>query len=188
MEDLCLFTCDELPELMLCGSGKFRTPRLTDGRVPVLVLPPDGVLKDIPSFGAKAYAIVEYKDDSVFSALVEWCESQCEKPMHEFMTRTPVGCTLRLKLPAQFCVRTHEGSLASDPISALAMAIGTPLACAVEMPFLWENANAFGLTLQLVECQVATPPRPCLIVPLGEDEEPPRVVSAAVSTYESFTV
>lgn len=189
MENLGIFTCDDVPmdmQLIGGGSGKviMKTPRLADGRIPVLVLPSTRIDEIVTSYG-KSYLNLCVDDASAFWGLVDWARTVMPtgKPMNELLTMRGSGWILRVKLPERFSVLDCNGNECGTlPPN------GSVVRCAVEIPFVWENATSCGVTLQLVQCKIEQMAR-CMIVAMPDDVEEPSssaITPAVVSSYVPF--
>lgn len=186
-DDFYVFECKDFPlDMHLLGTGNFRSLRIHDEKVPIMVLP-EAVSEGLQFFGEKRYLLLrlEPADVGVFGSVVDWCSTKSDKKFHGILGGG--GCVVKVKVPDWFELFDVDGNLLADVCAGeRGLQCGNRLRCAVELPWLWENSSSFGLTMQLVQAKVVLE-RKCLIVDVDEEEPVEFLTPAPVPGYLPVT-
>lgn len=167
MENINVFFVEDFPDnVKLFGDSKFKTPRCAEEKIPVMVLP-ECITNGTSAFKEKKYLHIAFDTHSVkkFETMQSWLDDLSEKPLHPlFHQLSESQYSMKIKVPDSFSVIGVDGS-ESASFSSYS---GAKIRCAVEIPFVWENDVAIGITLQLVQVKILCPTK-CLITPMDED-------------------
>lgn len=154
--DIVSYLVEEFPEnLKLLGSSKFRTPRCSDDKIPIIILP-ECTANGLSNFKDKSYLHVIFAAEDVdcFSKMINWVKSNSEKTFYPLIHEIDGKTIMKIKVPTDFSVVNVDGSHEANGSHWLTRSNGTVIRCAVEIPCVWENAENVGISLQLVQCKV----------------------------------
>lgn len=180
MSDFAVCDVAEFPtdEAYLEGTGKFRSPRLHDGRIPLLRLPESTVLQ-YTDFKGKMHMHVHVNDLATWAGLEAWLHVVMSvpddtAPRHRIVRRDGEHDHVRIRVysgtdgaPSIF---DANGTLLADTDPTDAARPGARVSCLVDLGCAWQTKDEveYGLTLSLVQMRVACP-SPIGITALSED-------------------
>jgi len=168
-DDISIFLIEDFPSgLKALGESKFKTPRCSDDKVPIIILP-ECTTNGISTFKDKQYLNIDfpYYEKDKFSELTSWVKSLSSKPLYPFINDSGLGLIqMKVKLPHQFSIVNTDGSETNYFHSTN----GSVIRCAVEMPCVWESNENIGVSFQMVQCKIIQNQQ-CLIQSMDEDPD-----------------
>jgi hypothetical protein len=168
MQDVSIFLVENLPDdLKLIGESKFKTPRCTDEKIPIVVFP-ECTTSGISTFKDKQYLHVDFKysEKYKFDKLISWMKSLSQKTLYPLIIELDDFFQVKIKLPNDFSVINVDGSESNQFHSSN----GSTIKCAVELSCLWETNENIGLSIQMVQCKILKNQQ-CLIQMIDEDQD-----------------
>lgn len=166
MQDMSLFLVENFPDDMkLIGESKFKTPRCSDDKVPIIVLP-ECTTSGISTFKDKQYLHIDFKHSEKykFDKLISWIKKLSTKTLYPLLTDLDGFFQMKIKLPTDFSIINADGTETNKFHSSS----GSTIICAVELSCLWETNTNIGLSIQMVQCKILKNQQ-CLIQVIDED-------------------
>jgi len=168
MDDISLFLLENFPsDMKVLGESKFKTPRCSDDKIPIIILP-ECVTSGISTFKDKKYLHVDFKIDQKekFYEITSWVQNLSHKQLYPLINVLDNVVKMKIKLPTEFSIVNIDGS--QSQTSYFNASNGSTIRCAVEITCVWETNENIGLSFQMVQCKIIRN-KQCLIQVIDED-------------------
>lgn len=178
LSDFHVCLCKDFPstqDLRMHGEERFKMPRFSEERIPLVVLPP-AVSTGIKSVYGKELLGLEFESDADFRGMTEWANTLSGTDETRSNTDTDGQQILTLCETGKFYlgvrVPEHVSFLDCDGVcvkfAPWLLQSGVRVQCVVEIPVCWRKGDKHGICLQLVQCKILSGPPVCMVDPVLE--------------------